>query len=242
MNLAIDIGNTSISAGLFKNDVLLKKSHFDSIEKFIDFLDSIIEYNIQASIISSVVPKLTNDYTILLTENYNLQVINIDYKLSKLDLQVPCPETVGADRLCNVFAAQKDYKVPAIIIDFGTATSYDVINSKKQFVGGAIAVGIETSAKYLINKAALLSKTELLFPENVVGVDTQTNIQSGIMFGAVDQVEGMIKRITLETKTNYSIILTGGFSDLISPQLTSPHAVDKDLTLKGIIYIYELNN
>ena len=242
MNLAIDIGNTSISAALFKNNNLVKKSYFNSIEKFIDFFSSIRGHNIQSCIISSVVPKLTSDYTTLLKENYNLPVINITYKLSNLDLQVPHPETVGSDRLCNIFAVQRDYKIPAIIIDFGTATTYDVINNKKQFIGGVIAAGIETSANYLINKAALLSETDLLFPENAVGVDTQTNIQSGIMFGAVDQVEGMIKRITLETKTDYSVILTGGFSNLISPQLTFSHTVDKDLTLKGVIYIYESNN
>ena len=154
MNLAIDIGNTSISAGLFKNNILVKKSHFNSIEKFIDFFSIIREHNIQSCIISSVVPTLTSDYTTLLKENYNLPVININYKLSKLDLQVSHPETVGSDRLCNISAAQRDYKVPAIIIDFGTATTYDVVNKKGYFIGGAIAPGIKTSSEYLISKAA----------------------------------------------------------------------------------------
>ena len=242
MKLAIDIGNTSITAGLFKKNKLFKKSHFNSIEKFGDFLDNIKQHDIKCAIISSVAPKLTKDYSNLLKVRYNLSIINIDYKLSQLDLQVPHPETIGADRLCNIAATQNEYSTPAIIIDFGTATTYDVINNKNQFIGGAIAAGIETSANYLLSKAALLSSTDLLFPDNAIGIDTTTNIQSGIMFGAVDQVEGMIKRISLETNTEYFIILTGGFANLISPQLSFSHSVDQDLTLKGMIYIYESNN
>jgi len=242
MKLAIDIGNTSITVGLFKKNKLFKKSHFNSIEKFGDFLDNIKQYNIKCAIISSVAPKVTKDYSNLLKVKYNLSIINIDYKLSQLDLQVPHPETIGADRLCNMAATQNEYSTPAIIIDFGTATTYDVINNKNQFIGGAIAAGVETSANYLLSKAALLSDTDLLFPDNAIGIDTTTNIQSGIMFGAVDQVEGMIKRISLETNTEYFIILTGGFANLISPQLSFPHSVDQNLTLKGIIYIHESNS
>ena len=242
MKLAIDIGNTSVTVGLFKGNKLFKNSHFNSIEKFEAFLDNIKQYDIKCAIISSVVPKLTKDYSNLLKARYNLSIINIDYKLSQLDLQVPHPETIGADRLCNMVAMQNEYPAPAIIIDFGTATTYDVINNKNQFIGGAIAAGVETSANYLLSKAALLSETDLLFPDNAIGIDTTTNIQSGIMFGAVDQVEGMIKRITLETNTEYFIILTGGFANLLSPQLNFSHSVDQDLTLKGMIYIYESNN
>ena len=242
MKLAIDIGNTSITIGLFKKNKLFKNSHFNSIEKFGDFLDNIKQYNIKCAIISSVAPKVTKDYSNLLKVKYNLSIINIDYKLSQLDLQVPHPETIGADRLCNMAATQNEYSTPAIIIDFGTATTYDVINNKNQFIGGAIAAGVETSANYLLSKAALLSDTDLLFPDNAIGIDTTTNIQSGIMFGAVDQVEGMIKRISLETNTEYFIILTGGFANLISPQLSFSHSVDQNLTLKGMIYIHESNS
>ena len=166
----------------------------------------------------------------------------LPFKVTDLLLQVPEPETIGVDRLCNIFAVKKDYNIPSIIVDFGTATTFDVINSEGIFIGGAIAAGIEISSEYLINKAALLSETNLVFPNNVIGIDTATNIQSGIMFGSVGQVEGMIHRIQEETEINYSIFLTGGFSKLISPKLKFNHVVDIDLTLKGIIYIYEHNN
>jgi len=241
MKLAIDIGNTSITIGLFDNNKLLKKKYFNSSIHFIDFLNDIKISDINISIISSVVPKLTDEYSQILIDRYNIPVIIVDYKMSGLDLCVPNPKTIGVDRLCNMHAVKKDYITPAIIIDFGTATTYDVINKDGQFIGGSIASGIETSAKYLIEKAALLSDTDLLFPDCAIAKDTKTNIQSGIMFGAVDQVEGMVKRIHDESPTDYSIILTGGFASLISQQLSFNHIVDQDLTLKGIIYIHECN-
>ena len=157
-------------------------------------------------------------------------------------MNVPAPETVGADRICNIAASLKLYKNPVIIVDFGTATTYDVVNKNGYFIGGAIAPGIKTSAQYLISKAALLNDTDLKFPKKIIGKDTKENIQSGIMYGAIDQVEGMIKRINNETKINNHIILTGGFSKLLSPKLKINHTLDIDLTLKGMIFIYESNN
>ena len=249
MKLIIDIGNTSVTIGLFDGYNLLKQTHFNSNSQhypapshLVQFLNSIREYNIIASVISSVVPKLTSEYFNILNETYKYPCFIINYKHTKLSLKVKEPETIGVDRLCNIVAVKKDYSFPAIIIDFGTAITYDVINNKGEFLGGAIATGVEISAKYLINNAALLSETKLEFPKKVVGTNTTTNIQSGIMFGAIDQVEGMICRIQKETNSNYEIILTGGFSKLISPKLETPHIIDINLTLKGILYIYELNS
>ena len=242
MKVAIDIGNTSVTVGLFDNHNLLKKSHFNSTNDFIEFLNAIKSYNINQSIISSVVPELTKQYSEILTDLYSSSPFIINYKHTHLLTQVNEPETIGIDRLCNIIAVKNDYSYPVIIIDFGTATTYDVINNEGEFLGGAIATGIELSAKYLIDNAALLNKTNLVFPETTIGIDTTTNIQSGIMFGAIDQVEGMIRRIKKETNKDYQIILTGGFSKLISPKLKMSHTIDIDLTLKGIIYIYELNN
>ena len=242
MKLAIDIGNTSITIGLFDNNKLLKKKYFDSSTHFIEFLNNIQAYDINICIISSVVPQLTDEYITILTDQYNISTIVVNHKMIELDLDVSNPETIGADRLCNMYAVKKDYTTPAIIIDFGTATTYDIINKQQQFIGGAIATGIETSAKYLIKKAALLFDTDLSFPDSAIAKDTKTNIQSGIMFGAVDQVEGMVKRIYNESPANYSIILTGGFANLISQQLSFNHIVDQDLTLKGMIYIHGSNS
>ena len=242
MKLAIDIGNTSITMGLFEDHNIIKKAHFFSISECMVFLNSTKNYDIECAAISSVVPELTKEYTELLIETYQYSIFIINHRLTNLSLQVAQPETIGIDRLCNIFATKRDYNVPAIIVDFGTATTYDVLNKNGEFIGGAIATGVETSVQYLIDKAALLSNADLVFPDDVIGTDTTTNIQSGVMFGSVDQVEGMINRIKEKTNTDYSIFLTGGFSKLIAPKLKIKHTIDIDLTLKGIIYIYELNH
>ena len=241
MKLAIDIGNTSIACGLFSTNHLYKRIDIGSINLFKKFLDSLDNNKINRIIISSVVPDLTKNYQSILNNKYSCPINLINYKNSQLSLKVTTPSTVGNDRLCNIYAAIKLYNAPLIIVDFGTATTFDVINSNGEFIGGAIGAGIETSANYLINNAALLSPIDLQFPKNSIGIDTKENIQSGIMFGAIDQVEGMIKRIKNETITNYDIILTGGFSKLLSSYLSTKHILDIDLTLKGMIYIDDVN-
>lgn len=239
MKIVIDIGNTSITAGLFERKKLVKRIHFKLKNDFDAFLDSLDSYDIKISIISSVVPQKTNEYIKTIKERYNLESFLINYKCCPLHLDVPEPKSIGTDRLCNITAASIDYHCPAIVVDFGTSTTFDVINSKKQFIGGVIAPGVETSAQYLVEKAALLNYVPLKFPENAIGKVTKTNIQSGIMYGAIDQVEGMVQRIILETNEKYQIILTGGFSILISEKLKIDHTVDIDLTLRGMVHLHE---
>ena len=121
-------------------------------------------------------------------------------------------------------------------------TTYDIINEKGNFIGGAIAPGIDVSANYLIQKAALLNETTFKFPDKVIGKNTETNLQSGIMYGGLDSIEGMINRI--KTETNYKkpyIILTGGFSSLISDRMQTPHKLDETLTLYGLKLIVDNN-
>ena len=125
----------------------------------------------------------------------------------------------------------------------GTATKYDVINSKGNFIGGIIAPGIELSAMNLFKKAALLNKTTFKFPQKVIGRNTETNIQSGIMYGAIDSINGMIQRILNEKKwTDSTIIITGGFSELIKEKLNENFIINPNLTLQGLYYIQKNNN
>ena len=242
MKLAIDIGNTQIKFGVFNNHKLLKSLHFNDSSNISKKLESFKEFNPSIIIISSVVPLLTSKYIKEVSKTFKANVFIINYMNCNINLNVPCPETVGTDRICNIAAALKFYSLPAIVIDFGTATTYDAINKIGDFIGGVIAPGVKTSADYLINKAALLSPTDLSFPSNVIGKNTKENIQSGIMYGALDQIEGMIKRINKETEIENNIILTGGFSQLLSPKLSINHTLDIDLTLKGMIAINESNN
>ena len=242
MILVVDIGNTQIKLGVFENQKLIKEVSFLTFEAFKQNIDLLNSYSIDATAISSVVPKLTS-ITINEIKNYcNDNVLIVTDENCQVKLNIEQPNTVGADRLCNMAAGIYYYNYPLIIIDFGTANTYDVIDSNCAFIGGVISPGVETSARYLIEKAALLDETKFKFPNQVIGKTTKTNIQSGIMFGAIDQITGMINRIKDETVTdNYTIVLTGGFGKLLSPKLNVEHVLDENLTLKGLLHIYNLN-
>ena len=242
MKLALDIGNTQIKLGIFEHLKLIHTECFQHNDNQNINLNYIKKFKPTVSIISSVVPNLTDKYVKNIYNILGLDSLIVNNENCHLDLKVHEPNTVGADRICNVIATIKIYNKPAIVIDFGTATTYDVINKNGQFIGGIIAPGIKTSSQYLIEKAALLDYVDFEFPKKVIGKNTEDNIKSGIMFGAIDQIEGMIKRINNETKQNNKIILTGGFSKLISPKISLEHTCDIDLTLKGMILIHESNN
>ena len=154
-------------------------------------------------------------------------------------MELYTPGEVGNDRLCNITASNAIYGHPAIIIDFGTATTYDIINKHGDFIGGAIAPGIDISADYLINKAALLKETVYTFPDSIIGNDTESNIQSGVMYGGLFSVEGMINEIKSQTNfSDYKIIITGGFGKIISPQLSVDYIYSESLTINGMLTIY----
>jgi len=242
MILVVDIGNTQIKLGIFNDKSLVKEISFITYNDFNNNNQLLKNYSIQSVVISSVVPNLTDLMVDEIKKICAIDAFIINHKNCRLKLNVEKPETIGADRLCNMSAAIQQYNNPIIIIDFGTANTYDVIDENNTFLGGAISPGIETSARYLIEKAALLDKTKFNFPDQVIGKTTATNIQSGIMFGAIDQITGMIDRIKKETQNeNYSIILTGGFGKLLSPKLKTKHILDEHLTLKGLLHIYSLN-
>ena len=239
MKLVIDIGNTFIKCGIFDNKDLVERISIQSINE----LSSILKkYKLNKVIISSVVPAKSKDFINYINQQLNIKIHVVSYKDTNLKLKVEEPETIGNDRICNIYSAIKNYTGPIIVVDFGTATTYDVINSSNEFIGGIIAPGIETSIKNLISKAALLEDVKFKFPQSVIGKNTTTNIQSGVMYGSVSQVEGLINKIELESNEKYTVLLTGGFSELLSPYLNIEHIVDVDLTLKGMLYINELFN
>ena len=239
MILLIDIGNTNTVCALHNNKDYIIYERIESKNDIQTKLEIFSKYDINNIAISSVVPDLTNEFLTQIKSLFQINPFIVSYKNSNIKLQVDNPNEVGSDRLCNIKAAIEKIKNNCIIIDFGTATTYDIINKKQEFIGGAIAPGIDVSANYLIKKAALLKNTVLEFPEKIIGQNTQTNIQSGVMYSAIYAIEGMIKNINIELKTESEIILTGGFSSLISPKLSFKHTVDSNLTLKGIRLIYE---
>ncbi|MBC8196726.1 MAG: type III pantothenate kinase [Candidatus Marinimicrobia bacterium] len=236
MLIAIDIGNTNVTIGCFKKDNLQSIYRIEANVPANVGLSNLELKHVTDIIISSVVPKQTENYTMQSYNLYNITPFIIKHNnIDGLILEVDEPDTVGADRICNVIAAQRQFNSPCIIVDFGTATTYDVVDERGAFIGGAIAPGIDVSANYLYQKAALLRDTAFQFPEFAVGKNTETNLQSGIMFGAVDEVEGMIMRIKNEMKWEAcDVILTGGFSTIISSGISFKHHVEPNLTLIGM--------
>ena len=229
----IDIGNTNTVIGSYKETLLYNINRIETDEFEIKKITLSDFENIA---ISSVVPKITG-----LLKKYNPFIIT--YLNSNLTLNIDTPSEVGNDRLCNIKATIKEYPLPAIVVDFGSATTYDMISKNGNFMGGAIAPGIDVSAKYLFKRAALLNKVEFKFPKHVISKNTITNLQSGIMFGGIDAVNGMISRIKTQfTKPIKTVVLTGGFSEILSPKIEHPHILDKNLTIKGIKEIWDNNN
>jgi len=241
MILLVDIGNTDTVYSLYDGNNYIVTNRISSEKKLKSIITDLLNYTIDHIAIASVVPKMTKIYLKLFKKKFNIEPFIVSYKNANIDLIVDSKKEVGADRICNIKSAIKKTKKNCIVIDFGTATTYDVINNKQKFIGGAIAPGIQVSGLYLIEKAALLKKTLLKFPKKYIGKNTESNIQSGIMHSAIHGIEGMVLNIKRELGHETDIILTGGFSKLISPKLSFKHKLESNLTIDGIRLIYEEN-
>lgn len=233
----IDIGNTNVVIGTYIEN---KLQSVDRFESSISLLQKKIRFDNNYHIaISSVVPKINEFFIDKFSNNL---IFTVSYKNSGIKLKVDDPSQVGNDRICNIKNIVDLKLFPAIIIDFGSATTYDVIDPTGTFIGGAIAPGVDISAQYLVQKAAQLDSISYEFPERVIGTNTKTNLQSGIMYGGIDAINGMIERIISEVSFEFkNIILTGGFSTILSDKINYRHIVDAELTIKGIKSILESN-
>ncbi len=253
MLLAIDIGNTNIVIGVFKDDRLLSHWRLSSsitrtedesflVVKLLFDQISISPRDINGVVISSVVPNFTNIYRLLSIKYFNTKpiIISSDLKLG-IKIKYDNPRMVGADRLCNAVAAFKKYGGPSIIVDFGTATTFDVISKKGEYLGGVIAPGIETAGGELHRRAAQLPKIELKFPKHIIGKNTSESMQSGILYGALDAMEGIIKRIEKELGTKAKLIVTGGYSKIICMESKLKLHCEPSLVLEGAKLIYDMN-
>ena len=236
--LCVDIGNTSIAICQTSNKELGEIIRFPSNGNFISLLSKYNINSIDKVVLCSVVPEFTK----ILIEYCGINTIDlfeIDYNNAQINLCIDDPSEVGNDRICNIVGAKKLYNTESIVIDFGTATTYDLIDNTGNFMGGAIAPGIDISADYLIQRTALLKDTIYKFPKNVIGKNTISNIQSGVMYGGLGSVEKMIKLIQEETgNPEIKIIITGGFGLLISDALQIQHSYIETLTIQGMLEIF----
>ncbi len=254
MNLVIDVGNTHVVIGVFKNRTLrhcwrLNTKKTATADELVLLLNGLLgqpankQPQMKAIALASVVPSVLVPWKTAL-KNYtqikpyivhaeNCNTFNIDYRH---------PEQVGADRLCNVLACQALQIPEAIVIDFGTATTFDIYKDKT-YLGGVICPGILTSLKALVRGASRLAEVTLSWNDNIIGKNTDDALRNGMLYGTLAQIEGLIDIISTESNMGQpAIIATGGLASLVSKKSTKIHRVEKDLTLIGLNHFIELHN
>lgn len=254
MIFVLDTGNTNTVLGVFDNGELkyewrIKTDRYKTEDEFGILIKSLFEHrgialtDIKGVIISSVVPPIMLALEKMCSIYFGLQPLILgksDVK-SFLDMNYPYPEEIGADRIVNAVGAIHHYGAPLIIIDFGTATTYCSINEKQQYCGGVITPGVKISMEALNEKASKLPKIEIESPKQVVGKSTIEAMKSGIFYGYVAQVDGIVTRIKKEMRNEPKVIATGGLAPLLANAAETVDIVDPHLTLKGLFLIYEKN-
>ena len=251
MLLAIDVGNTHTVLGIYNGERLVADWRMASLthrtvdENWLTIKSfcsdaSIPLAEIDGVGISSVVPDLTDVFESLARKYFKAEPVTVTASLD-LGMRVlyTDPAAVGADRLCNAIAGFRKYGGPLVVIDFGTATTFDVIAASGDYLGGIITLGLDSTASELHRRAAKLPKIELRFPSSVIGKETEASMQSGVMFGTVDAVEGIIRRIAAELGEKPKVIATGGLSGIIAAHTTVIEACEPSLVLDGVRLIYE---
>ena len=259
--LTIDIGNTTVTIGLFNHDgKLLLQTKFpthtyrDSSEWFYVFQHwfrnkKISLSRVQTIIVCSVVPKVLLKVESALKMLFNLRLTTDDLRLMIVghDIKVPIrncykrPKQVGQDRLVNAYSGYIQYGAPLIIVDFGTAVTFDVVSKRGEYLGGVITPGLEMACQALNEKTALLPKIQVTSPRKIIGKTTQESIQSGLFYGWGALTDGVVTRLQKETGSA-KIILTGGQSKAMSPFVKVGHIVCPDLTLQGLYLLSKQNN
>jgi len=249
--LTLDVGNTNIVMGIFQGEELLHHWRLStgvsrtSDEAWIGFtslcqLAGVDLKHIKGAAISSVVPDMTSIFADMIMDNFNIEPYQVSAATTpSLRIKYDVPEHVGADRICNAVAGFELHGGPLIVVDFGTATTFDVIAENGDYLGGIITPGIELSQKILHQKAARLPKVHLHFPDKIIGNSTETSIQAGLMYGTLVKLEGLCKLIWEEMGKQGKTVVTGGLAPLIAKHSKVIDAVEPFLVLRGLRLLYE---
>lgn len=252
MLFAVDVGNTQSVLGLFDGAELVghwrisTNSALTGDELRVKVLgllglDGFSWDDVEHVIIASVVPKLTSEWEET-ARDFGCDVLTVGPGLKTgMPIRYDDPREVGADRIVNGVAALERFGGPVVVVDFGTATTIDVLAEDGGYLGGAIAPGVETSAEALFTKAARLSKVDLEAPARVIGTNTRESVQAGLLLGEAAMVDGLVRRVWAELGRQTEVVATGGLAERMGPLCETIGHVDLDLTLEGLRIIYARN-
>ncbi len=253
MLLVVDVGNTHTAAGVYSGRQLLHEWRLSTerdatVDELAGRHDQILRLrggslaDIDHVVVCSVVPSLTAAYADLSAKYIDTDalVLGPDVRTG-ITIRIDTPAELGPDRLANAVAAWQRYGTACVVVDFGTATTFDAISATGEYLGGAIAPGLETSLEALSERAARLLKVDVRPPESVIGRSTVQSMQSGLVYGTVGQVDGIVGRLRAELGDPVAVVATGGLGSLITPLSETIAAHDPQLTLEGLQRVHEMN-
>jgi type III pantothenate kinase len=253
MLLTIDIGNTNLTLGLYEGDTLgahwrLSTDHNRMPDEYgLQFLGVLQNAgktlaDIQGVSLASVVPPLTGRVVQACREYLKSEPLVVDAGIKTgIKIRYEDPKAVGADRVCDAVAVMKLYGGPACVVDFGTATTFNAITKEGEYLGGAITAGINLAAEALYTRAAKLPRIDLQVPPSVIGRNTVHAMQSGLLFGYVSMVEGMVARFRAELGNDMKVVATGGLAEVVAKETKVIDIISPWLTLEGLRIIWEIN-
>jgi type III pantothenate kinase len=253
MLLAIDIGNTNVVVGVFDREKLaanwrvgtntrITSDEYAMIFKDLFGFAGLEFHQVTGVIISSVVPPILPVMIEMAQKYFRIQPMVVTSEIKTgITIRYDNPREIGADRIVNAAAAYRLYGGPIIIVDFGTATTFCAVTKEGEYLGGAIAPGIKISAEALFQRASKLPRVELARPAKVIGSDTVSAMQAGILYGYAGLVDGIVERMKKELSLEAKVLATGGLAELVAPETKTIEDVKPQLTLEGLKLLYELN-
>lgn len=248
--LAVDVGNSETVVGMFQGDALERFWRLTSGRLTADEIELQLatlarggasgRSRLAGAVLCSVVPTLTVPWARALERLTGHPTVEVNAATAKtLKIRYHDPSAVGADRIANAIAVRALYGTPAIVVDLGTATTFDCIGKSGDYLGGVIAPGVASSAEELFRRAARLPRVELRVPERALGRTTEESLRAGVMWGAAGQVDALVRRLALEMRGTPSVIATGGLAPVIAPECETINRVDEGLTLKGMRMLWK---